>query len=175
MKSDNTFVQLLESIQAVHRELVAQAGRAVNISLTLRNWLIGHYIAEYEMNGQDRAAYGEKLLSALAAELKKLGVSRSEEREPRRYRQFYQVYPQIRETLPPELNERNPENFFEMRLPVSPHDEQKEIIAAIKNSPQKAKGLSKVMQQSISLAKERRATLRTATVTGQIPIEAMCP
>ena len=108
MKSDNTFVQLLESIQAVHRELVAQAGRAVNISLTLRNWLIGHYIAEYELNGQYRATYGEKLLSTLAAELKKLGVSRSEEREPRRYRQFYQVYPQIRETLPPELNERNP-------------------------------------------------------------------
>ena len=35
--------------------------RAVNISLTLRNWLIGCYIAEYELNGEDRAAYGEKV------------------------------------------------------------------------------------------------------------------
>ncbi|MER2558054.1 MAG: PDDEXK nuclease domain-containing protein [Candidatus Competibacter denitrificans] len=106
MKSETTFVQLIESIQSVHREVVAQAGRAVNMSLTLRNWLIGHYIAEYELNGQDRAAYGEKLLSTLAVELKKLGVSRSEERELRRYRQFYQVYPQIRETLSPKLNQR---------------------------------------------------------------------
>jgi hypothetical protein len=106
VKSETTFVQLIESIQSVHRELVAQAGRAVNISLTLRNWLIGHYIAEYELNGQDRAAYGEKLLPTLAVELKKLGVSRSEERELRRYRQLYQVYPQIRETLSPKLNQR---------------------------------------------------------------------
>jgi hypothetical protein len=35
--------------------------------------------------------------------LKGLDVARSEERELRRYRQFYQTYPQIRETLPPEL------------------------------------------------------------------------
>lgn len=35
--------------------------------------------------------------------MKGLDVARSEERELRRYRQFYQTYPQIRETLPPEL------------------------------------------------------------------------
>jgi hypothetical protein len=34
-----------------------------------------------------------------------LGVSRAEERELRRYRQFYQTYPQIRESLTPELTE----------------------------------------------------------------------
>lgn len=103
MKNEATFSGLIQNIQTTHRELSAQAGRAVNISLTLRNWLIGHYIAEYELNGKDRAEYGEKLLSSLAAELGKLNVTRSEERELRRYRQFYQVYPQIRETLSPEL------------------------------------------------------------------------
>ena len=49
------FLQLVESIQSTHRELLAQAGKAVNISLTLRNWLIGYYIAEYEQQGKDRA------------------------------------------------------------------------------------------------------------------------
>jgi hypothetical protein len=35
--------------------LSAQAGRAVNISLTMRNWMIGLYIAEYKLRGADRA------------------------------------------------------------------------------------------------------------------------
>jgi predicted nuclease of restriction endonuclease-like (RecB) superfamily len=98
-----TFTRLVESIQTAHRELAARAGKAINISLTLRNWLIGCYITEYELNGKDRAEYGERLFAQLAKTLKELDVARSEERELRRYRQFYQTYPQIRETLPPEL------------------------------------------------------------------------
>lgn len=35
-----TFTELVSSIQSVHNELLGQAKRAVNISLTLRNWLI---------------------------------------------------------------------------------------------------------------------------------------
>jgi predicted nuclease of restriction endonuclease-like (RecB) superfamily len=98
-----TFTELIQSIQSVHRELASQASKAVNVSLTLRNWLIGCYIAEYEMNGNDRAEYGAKLLPMLAQELQQRGVARSEERELRRYRQLYQVYPQIRESLPPAI------------------------------------------------------------------------
>src|SRR3954453_13539002 len=98
-----TFEDLLRSIKGVDADLAAQAKRAVNVGLTLRNWLIGHYIAEYEQNGADRARYGAKLLENLSARLAGLGVSRAEERELRRYRQFYQTYPQIRESVPPEL------------------------------------------------------------------------
>ena len=103
MKNAATFTRLVESIQAAHRELAARVGKAINISLTLRNWLIGCYISEYELNGKDRAEYGERLFAQLAKALQGLEVVRSEERELRRYRQFYQAYPQIRETLPPEL------------------------------------------------------------------------
>ena len=53
----------------VHSEAAVLASRAVNVSLTLRNWLIGCYIAEYELRGKDHAAYGEKLLDSLAIEL----------------------------------------------------------------------------------------------------------
>jgi len=98
-----TFESLVLSIRSVDQDLAAQAGRAVNISLTLRNWLIGCYIAEYELRGNDRATYGEKLLAKLSVRLTEKGVSRAEERELRRYRQFYQTYPQIRESLTPEL------------------------------------------------------------------------
>jgi len=101
--NDLTFSTLSDAIRRVDAELAAQAARAVNVSLTLRNWLIGFYIAEYELRGADRAKYGAQLFPWLAADLKARGVSRSDERELRRYRKFYQVYPQIRESLTPEL------------------------------------------------------------------------
>jgi predicted nuclease of restriction endonuclease-like (RecB) superfamily len=101
-----TFEHLVISIRGVDAELAAQAGRAVNVSLTLRNWLIGWHIAEYELRGADRAQYGERLLAILSVRLVANGVSRTEERELRRYRQFYQTYPQIRESLTPELKKR---------------------------------------------------------------------
>ena len=75
----------------------------MNVSLTLRNWLIGFYIREYEQNGADRASYGDKLLDRLSEALCTAGLKRMEVRELRRYGQFYLVYPQIRETLTPEM------------------------------------------------------------------------
>lgn len=98
-----SFDLLVTAIGQVHAEMAAQAGRAVNMSLTLRNWLIGFYIAEYEQQGSDRAQYGDRLLERLSQDLLKAGVVRAEERELRRYRQFYTTYPQIRDSLTPEL------------------------------------------------------------------------
>ncbi len=46
-----TLADLVQQIQQTHTELTAQAGKAVNVSLTLRNWLIGFYITEYEQQG----------------------------------------------------------------------------------------------------------------------------
>lgn len=97
------FDSLVTTIKQVHEHLATQAGRAVNISLTLRNWIIGFYIQEYEQKGSDRAMYGEKLLTRLAEQLKKQGLERVQARELRRYRQLYQIYPQIWQSLTPEL------------------------------------------------------------------------
>jgi predicted nuclease of restriction endonuclease-like (RecB) superfamily len=98
-----SFERLVIAIGKAHAELVARASRAVNSSLTLRNWLIGLSIVEYEQEGTDRAVYGDKLLDRLSERLTQAGVSRVEARELRRYRQFYLAYPQIRESLTPEL------------------------------------------------------------------------
>lgn len=94
------FQQLVRNIHNIHDELTAQASRAVNISLTLRNWLIGCYIAEYELNGADRAAYGEKVLSELADRL--TDISNCNLRQLYRYLRFYRLYPEIVGTLPPQ-------------------------------------------------------------------------
>lgn len=97
------FGALVAAIRQTHEHMAAQAGRAVNISLTLRNWAIGCHIREYEQRGTDRAKYGEGLLERVAEELRRGGMDRVEARELRRFRQFYQVYPQIWQSLPPEL------------------------------------------------------------------------
>lgn len=91
------FQQLVGMIRNIHDELTAQASRAVNVSLTLRNWLIGCYIAEYELNGADRATYGEKVLPALAAQLS--DISNCNRRQLYRYLRFYRFYPRIVGTL----------------------------------------------------------------------------
>jgi len=98
-----SFERLVSVIGQAHLELAAQAARAVNSSLTMRNWLIGFYIEEYERHGVDRQQYGEKLLDRLAEMLARKGVPRSDRRELYRYRQFYLTYPQIVETLSPQL------------------------------------------------------------------------
>ena len=103
-EDEGGFAALVTLIEAVHAELSAHAAKSVNVALTMRNWLIGNYIVEFEQQGSDRAEYGEKLLPHLAKELKSRGVSRSDTRELRRYRQFYLTYPEIRDSLSPELN-----------------------------------------------------------------------
>jgi hypothetical protein len=79
-----TLSALADTIRQIDGELAAQAARAVNISLTMRNWLIGYYIAEYEQHGADRAKYGARLLESLADKLARKGVRRADARELRR-------------------------------------------------------------------------------------------
>ena len=97
------FAALVKAIQRVHEDSAAAVNRAVNTTLTLRNWIIGGYIHHYELNGQDRAKYGDELLARLAERLEKIGLRRMDERELRRYRAFYLSYPLFRETLSPEF------------------------------------------------------------------------
>jgi predicted nuclease of restriction endonuclease-like (RecB) superfamily len=96
------FQYLVSTIQTVHKGLASHAGKAVNASLSLRNWLIGCYISEYQLNGVDRAAYGEQLLTKLAQQLG--NVSNCNRRQLYRYLKFYRLYPQIVGTLPPQFN-----------------------------------------------------------------------
>jgi len=94
-----TFNHLVDSIRQVHKHLAAQAGRAVNISLTMRNWGIGYYIREYEQNGADRARYGDRLLAMLSERLTETGMEGMAPRSLRLYRQFYLTYPEIWQTV----------------------------------------------------------------------------
>ena len=50
--------------------------------------------------------------------MRQKGVSRSEARELRRYRKFYQAYPSIRESLSPEFRKLLPVNDFGSDKPI---------------------------------------------------------
>jgi predicted nuclease of restriction endonuclease-like (RecB) superfamily len=101
--SAGDFDSLVTSIVHLHQQTQDFATKTVNVALTLRNWLIGGRIVEFEQQGKDRAAYGERLLPALAERLSAAGLKRVDVRELRRFRLLYQVYPQIRESVTPEL------------------------------------------------------------------------
>lgn len=112
------FANLVTAIQSVDQQLKQQATRAVNAALTIRNWSIGYWIQEYEQYGTDRAGYGQRLLESLAAELGNVGVSRCEARELRRYRLFYQLYPQIWESLTPEFRKLLSGKTLSLKTPI---------------------------------------------------------
>ena len=95
---------LVISIQKVHEHMAAQAGKAVNVSLTLRNWVVGCYIREYEQKGEDRAGYGDNLFEKLSEGLTRNASIRYHPRELRRCREFYVAYPQIRGSLSPNFD-----------------------------------------------------------------------
>ena len=100
--SEGDFESLVVSIVQIHQQARDFAAKAVNVGLTLRNWLIGNRIVEFEQQGRDRAVYGESLMDSLSQRLGAHGLTRVTPRELRRYRQFYQVYPRIWESVTPE-------------------------------------------------------------------------
>jgi hypothetical protein len=92
---------LIEKINDTCHVTQAQAINSVSRSLTLRNWIIGYYIVEYEQNGKDRAVYGKELIGNLSKALSHLkGMSAT---NLRLFRTFYLTYPQIQQTVSDEF------------------------------------------------------------------------
>lgn len=92
---DFSFNALVGSIRDVDSRFVSSAVKAVNVSLTLRNWCIGAYIKEFELHGADRAGYGDKLFDRLSVSLSDSGMRSCDKRALFRYVQFYERYPEV--------------------------------------------------------------------------------
>ncbi|MFZ2658572.1 MAG: PDDEXK nuclease domain-containing protein [Victivallales bacterium] len=123
VKESMDFPSLVSTIRQIHEQCAAQANRAVNTALTMRNWIIGAYIREYEQNGTDRAQYGVRLLDRLADRLHE-GLDRC---YTGRYlglcRQLFDTYPEIRKSL-----------ISESALPVLPLPIPNESMQHIRKS-----------------------------------------
>ena len=95
----NNSESLATTIQQTNSFFLDKVQRQVNTALTLRNWIIGFYIVEYEQSGKDKADYGVGLFKAIAKRLLKMGVKSLQERNLYLCRDFYRAYPQILQTL----------------------------------------------------------------------------
>ena len=98
-KNHLDYSRLVTAIEQVHRSTQRHAAQSVNILLSIRSWLVGHNIVEYEQNGADRANYGKNLLCLLATELKRKNLKGFSVTNLRLYRLFYRTYPQFENLL----------------------------------------------------------------------------
>ena len=95
-KPSHSFDDLSNAVVETHQSAQYSAIKAVNQMATLRNWLIGCYIVEYEQNGSDRAKYGDRLLKRLEERVNTKGLNETLFKVSRN---FYLIYPQIGELL----------------------------------------------------------------------------
>ena len=66
----------------------------------MRNWLFGWYIVEFEQGGQERTElYGKKLIDILSARLTQSAISGISPTSLRKFREFYQCYAKIQQTV----------------------------------------------------------------------------
>jgi len=83
---------LVAAVAQAHDHAQHQAVQAVNLALTLRNWLIGYHIVEYQQHGRDRAEYGERLIERLARDLRRDLGRGFGWRNLEMFRRFYLTY-----------------------------------------------------------------------------------
>ena len=86
----SNFENLFVSIRTIHDVFRSAVLHSANRALTIRNWLIGWYIVEYEQKGEDRARYGANLIQKLSSKMS--GRKGFSERNLRSFREFYRVY-----------------------------------------------------------------------------------
>jgi len=98
-QNNNDFEKLINSVYQTHCLLQENTVKAVNFNLTVRNWLVGCYIVEYEQKGKDRAQYGTSLLDEMAKQMKVKGIKGLQISALKNCRAFYLLYPQIRRTV----------------------------------------------------------------------------
>lgn len=89
---DISFTRLSDMVLQIHDATQTAAVKTVNRFATVRNYVIGYYIVEYEQHGSDRAKYGDQLLKRLAERVNRKGINETLLKVSRR---FYLDYPQI--------------------------------------------------------------------------------
>ena len=96
-KTLHSFNDLASIVQTTHDATQSSAVKAINRMQTMRNWLIGYYIVEFEQHGKDRAEYGTQLLKKLEKRVDRKGLTTTLFKWARK---FYRLYPQMMENLP---------------------------------------------------------------------------
>lgn len=94
-KSEN----ILNDVQNIIETSQRKAYHAVDAILVQRNWLIGYRIAEEELQGEDRAEYGTKVIKMLSKELTLKYGKGYDRSNLYHYLRFYKAFPEIVDTV----------------------------------------------------------------------------
>ena len=98
MSREIDFERLVTLCQQAHEETRNSAARAADRSLVVRNWLFGWYIVEFEGGGSTRRElYGKALFDRLSKRLGASGIKGCSRTNLRKFREFYQVFSDIRQ------------------------------------------------------------------------------
>ncbi len=117
----HSFSDLTSIIQTTHDAAQQSAVKAINRMQTMRNWLIGYYIVEFEQHGKDRAEYGAQLLKRLEERVNRKGLNVTLFKNARN---FYMYYPQMIA------------NFVPAKCPIPSDNSDTGISACVSYSPE---------------------------------------
>ena len=95
-QNTHSFDELTKIIRDTHDAAQTTAVKAINRMQTMRNWLYGYYIIEFEQRGKDRAEYGTQLLKRLEERVNRKGLTETLFKNSRK---FYRLYPQMVENI----------------------------------------------------------------------------
>jgi predicted nuclease of restriction endonuclease-like (RecB) superfamily len=147
-----SFDSLVTVIEQTHLQLQQHAVKAVNTTLTIRNWLIGFYIVEFEQNGEGRAAYGEKLFKVLSDKIAIKGLG---ETNLKLSRQFYTSYPGLQFVINAKYNIQIPISIRQMPSDEFENTDNKSLV--ISQSPPDE--LLKIQDKDLHKTEKYYATL----------------
>ena len=95
-QNTHSFDELTKIIRDTHDAAQTTVVKAINRMQTMRNWLYGYYIIEFEQHGKDRAEYGTQLLKRLEEKVNRKGLTETLFKNSRK---FYRLYPQMVENI----------------------------------------------------------------------------
>lgn len=128
-KTLHSFNDLASIVQTTHDAAQSYAVKAINRMQTMRNWLIGYYIVEFEQHGKDRAEYGTQLLKKLEERVDRKGLNVTLFQMSRN---FYKFYPQMVNLFVPNQNYSTLSNNSgsSIQLRSSPSNYETNLICA---------------------------------------------
>ncbi len=96
---------LYQDACAIIEQARKQAYHAINVSLTLRNWLLGERIAKDELDGAERAKYGKRVIATLAQDLTAQYGKGFDKSTLYRYLLFYRLFPEKVDAVRPQFTQ----------------------------------------------------------------------
>ncbi|MCQ2323488.1 MAG: PDDEXK nuclease domain-containing protein [Paludibacteraceae bacterium] len=167
VNQDTEYVSLVSHITRLWQDAKEQAYTAVNTSLLMASWNIGHYIVEFEQQGSNRAKYGERLLVNLSKDLTRIngrGFSRS---NLTYMRKFYLAFPKC-ETISHKLTWSH---YFELLKCDNPIEMQFYMNEAIKEGwrvKQLQRQINSSLFERLALSTDKEGVLALANEGHQI-------